>query len=75
VDEFRSYVKPTVNPKLSKFCTKLTGITQETVDASPTFIDVLDSFQEFLSKYNLFQSSTATFVTGTNAYILDNACF
>ncbi|ORE02156.1 hypothetical protein BCV72DRAFT_215876 [Rhizopus microsporus var. microsporus] len=63
VDEFRSYVKPTINPTLSEFCIKLTGISQDTVDNSPIFIDVLNQFQEFLAKYNLFQSSSAVFVT------------
>lgn len=28
VDEFRTFVKPTWRPQLSKFCTSLTGITQ-----------------------------------------------
>ncbi|KAG1123756.1 hypothetical protein G6F62_007814 [Rhizopus arrhizus] len=63
VDEFRSYVKPTINPTLTEFCMKLTGITQDTVDNSPVFVDVLNQFQEFLAKYSLFQSSTAIFVT------------
>ncbi|KAI8639243.1 ribonuclease H-like domain-containing protein [Parasitella parasitica] len=63
VDEFRSYVKPTLNPTLSKFCLELTGISQETVDESPVFIDVLNQFQEFLAKHELFQSKSATFVT------------
>lgn len=36
VDEFRSYVKPIWRPKLSEFCTSLTGITQ--VRISPIFI-------------------------------------
>lgn len=66
VDEFRSYVKPTINPTLSEFCMKLTGISQDTVDNSPIFIDVLNQFQEFLAKYNLFQSSSAVFVTGND---------
>lgn len=70
MDEFRSYVKPTVNPQLSEFCTKLTGIRQETIDESPPFIDVLNLFQDFLSKYNLFQSSTAAFVTGSKRILL-----
>lgn len=48
---------------------KLTGITQDTVDNSPVFIDVLNQFQEFLAKYSLFQSSTAIFVTGKYMYI------
>ncbi|CEP14273.1 hypothetical protein [Parasitella parasitica] len=63
VDEFRSYVRPTINPTLSEFCMKLTGISQETVDQSPIFVDVLDQFQEFLAKYELFQSNSAAFVT------------
>lgn len=64
VDEFRSYVKPTINPTLSDFCTDLTGITQSTVDKSPTFTEMLVDFQEFLAKYDLFQSASASFVTG-----------
>lgn len=48
---------------------KLTGITQDTVDNSPVFVDVLNQFQEFLAKYSLFQSSTAIFVTGKYMYI------
>lgn len=32
IDTFSSFVKPTINPHLSEFCTKLTGITQEKVD-------------------------------------------
>ena len=32
VSVFHEYVKPTFNKKLSKFCTNLTGITQEMVD-------------------------------------------
>ncbi|SAM01558.1 hypothetical protein [Absidia glauca] len=64
VDEFRSYVKPTINSTLSDFCINLTGITQETVDDSPDFIQVLDDFQVFMGKYSLFQDKTASFVTG-----------
>src|SRR5689334_525374 len=37
-DYFHCYVRPQVHPKLTAFCTQLTGITQETVDkgAQPT---------------------------------------
>lgn len=28
VDHFQAFVKPSINPKLSEFCIKLTGITQ-----------------------------------------------
>jgi inhibitor of KinA sporulation pathway (predicted exonuclease) len=37
ISEFSSYVRPTRNPKLSKFCTQLTGITQEQVDKADVF--------------------------------------
>jgi len=32
VSVFHEYVKPVINPKLSRFCTELTGITQKVVD-------------------------------------------
>ncbi|KAG2233131.1 hypothetical protein INT48_001624 [Thamnidium elegans] len=63
VDEFRSYIKPTINPTLSQFCINLTGIEQSTIDQSPTFIEVLNQFQGFLARYDLFQSASASFVT------------
>ncbi len=37
VDEFDSFVRPVVVPRLSSFCTKLTSITQDQVDAADTF--------------------------------------
>lgn len=45
VAEFHSYVRPTVNTTLSEFCTRLTGITQEQVDTSPTLPEVLAQFE------------------------------
>ncbi|KAJ2963933.1 hypothetical protein NQZ79_g1096 [Umbelopsis isabellina] len=63
VDQFRSYVKPSINPVLTEFCTKLTGITQETVDKSPDFISMLNDFQTWMAKYSLFQEKSAIFVT------------
>jgi inhibitor of KinA sporulation pathway (predicted exonuclease) len=37
VDEFDTFVRPVVVPRLSSFCTKLTSITQDQVDAADTF--------------------------------------
>lgn len=37
IDEFDKFIKPTINPILSEFCSKLTGITQNTVDCADTF--------------------------------------
>lgn len=49
VDEFHSYVRPTVNTTLSAFCTELTGITQDKVDAAPTLPEVLEAFEAWRS--------------------------
>ena len=37
VSEYQAYVKPRINPTLTAFCTDLTGITQDTVDAANSF--------------------------------------
>jgi len=63
VDQYRSYVKPYINPVLSEFCVELTGISQETVDKSPDFIEVLNDLQIWMAKYTLFQEKSAIFVT------------
>lgn len=49
VDEFRKYVKPIKNPILTRFCTSLTGITQETVDYSESFEEVFKQVSKFIS--------------------------
>jgi len=58
VAEFRSFVKPTWRPKLSEFCTTLTGITQEQVDRSPPFPEVARRFSAFLAQYGLVHPVT-----------------
>ncbi len=45
IDEFRSFVRPTVNTTLTEFCRRLTGITQEQVDSAPTLPEVLAQFE------------------------------
>lgn len=37
VDEFNSFVRPVVHPRLTPFCTQLTTISQEHVARAPTF--------------------------------------
>lgn len=50
-DTFQKYVKPTLNPILTKFCVHLTGITQEQVDNANTFPVVLEEVNQwFLEK-------------------------
>ena len=45
---FHSYVRPTAIPILTKFCTDLTGITQEMVDGQPTLEEVLKEFDKWM---------------------------
>ncbi|KPI88766.1 hypothetical protein ABL78_2145 [Leptomonas seymouri] len=46
--EFHRYVRPLRNPKLTAFCTELTGITQEMVDQADTLPVVVEQFQQWL---------------------------
>jgi len=46
--EFQTFVRPRRLPRLSSFCRELTGITQEQVDAAPTFPEALGLFLEWL---------------------------
>jgi len=48
IDEFARYVRPVLNPKLSPFCTKLTGINQQTVDGADIFEKVYSDHHQWL---------------------------
>jgi inhibitor of KinA sporulation pathway (predicted exonuclease) len=41
VDEFRTYVRPVHHPRLTAFCTELTGIRQSEVDGAPIWAEAL----------------------------------
>ncbi|KAJ3559762.1 hypothetical protein NM688_g135 [Phlebia brevispora] len=63
---FHEYVRPVVHPTLTRFCTELTGITQETVDEADAFPDVWKRYKEFLEAHELLQPDaldTYTFLT------------
>lgn len=51
VDTYESLVRPSLNPTLSKFCTELTGITQNDVDSARHFPEVANEFGQFLAKH------------------------
>lgn len=51
--EFQQYVRPVLHPELTEFCTDLTGITQETVDAGCTFPEAYNRFLVWLSRLKL----------------------
>ncbi|AIO00006.1 exonuclease, putative [Leishmania panamensis] len=44
---FHTYVKPWRNPRLTPFCTQLTGITQEMVDAAPSITEAVQLFEKW----------------------------
>ena len=53
IDEFQVFCKPQVNPRLSSFCTELTGIGQETVDKGVRLEEALSQHSEWLRKHGL----------------------
>ncbi|RNA33870.1 3 -5 exoribonuclease 1 [Brachionus plicatilis] len=53
VDHFSSYCKPIINPRLSSFCTQLTGITQDKVDEAEDFKTVLKKADEWIESHEL----------------------
>ena len=57
VDEFDTFVRPTLNPVLSAFATELTGITQADVDAAKPLDDALRRFLGWLEGHGLITSS------------------
>lgn len=48
VDSFQTFVRPFVRPTLTAFCTELTTIRQEDVDAAPTFPEAVDAVTRWL---------------------------
>jgi len=51
-DEFREFVRPALEPKLSKFCTDLTGISQKEVNRQGvSFLEAHDRWIQFIAKY------------------------
>ncbi len=51
VDEFHTFVKPTVHPELFPFCKQLTHITQEQVDGGIELDEALANANEFLARF------------------------
>ncbi|GGI55646.1 3'-5' exonuclease [Oxalicibacterium solurbis] len=48
---FQSFVRPVRNPKLTTFCTSLTGIHQGDVDSAPLFPDAAVLLHQFVEQY------------------------
>ena len=49
LDRFSTFVKPVREPILSPFCTELTGITQQDVDAAPGYIEAMQKLDEWVN--------------------------
>eukprot|EP01127_Copromyxa_protea_P024230 TRINITY_DN9426_c0_g1_i1.p1 TRINITY_DN9426_c0_g1~~TRINITY_DN9426_c0_g1_i1.p1 ORF type:complete len:205 (-),score=44.29 TRINITY_DN9426_c0_g1_i1:5-619(-) len=57
--EFHSYCKPLVNPTLSKFCTELTGISQDKVDEAPSLFVAMMMLKDFWAEHGLEEDDFA----------------
>lgn len=54
IDDFQTFVRPARHPRLTSFCTKLTSIRQQDVDAAPAFTDAIRAFRTWLYRYSGF---------------------
>ena len=63
IDTFHRYVRPTLNPALTPFCTQLTGITQETVDKAEAFDVVFTQFMDWIASFSADPLNEVVFCT------------
>eukprot|EP01060_Flectonema_neradi_P020734 TRINITY_DN2823_c0_g1_i1.p1 TRINITY_DN2823_c0_g1~~TRINITY_DN2823_c0_g1_i1.p1 ORF type:complete len:285 (+),score=62.96 TRINITY_DN2823_c0_g1_i1:64-918(+) len=66
VQKWQTYVKPVINPKLTKFCTELTGITQDVVDKAPVLKDAMSQLDGWIRNFfgdDFDKPDTFTFAT------------
>lgn len=47
-DEFQTFIKPVRHPTLTPFCVELTSITQDDVDAAPSFAEAMAAMARFI---------------------------
>lgn len=52
VAEFNSFIRPTLRPRLTAFCTELTTISQQDVDSAPGYSDVLAAINDSLQPFD-----------------------
>jgi len=68
--EFRAFVRPTEKPKLSSFCTELTGIEQSSIDGADTIDVVLLEFEQFLQANGLKDAKSGESSEGTRSFVI-----
>jgi inhibitor of KinA sporulation pathway (predicted exonuclease) len=49
VGEFQTFVRPVVHPRLTRFCTELTTITQAQVDGAPRFAEAIEGLSPWFA--------------------------
>ncbi|KAF4526853.1 hypothetical protein B566_EDAN015658, partial [Ephemera danica] len=69
-DQFQQYVMPIEQPKLSDFCTKLTGITQAQVEAGVPLKTCLWNFSKWLDYITMEKSLVPHGKTGGKQYAI-----
>lgn len=47
IDKFQAFVRPVEHPRLSTYCTDLTGITQQQVNKAKTFEHIFPMFEDW----------------------------
>jgi inhibitor of KinA sporulation pathway (predicted exonuclease) len=57
-DVFHYYIQPNLHPNSSKFCTELTGITQDVVNSGTSLFEALKLHEQWLQKHNLVNHDT-----------------
>lgn len=60
IGEFHRYVRPVAHPTLTRFCSDLTGIPQQQVDAADDFPAVLRAYSDWLTANDLVGVPVAT---------------
>ena len=54
ISRFQRYIRPEYIPKLTDFCTELTGITQKKVDEGLSFREALKEYGKWLAENDLY---------------------
>ena len=62
---FETFIKPTIEPKLSEFCINKTGVTQNDVDSSHDIQNALKQIHNFLGE-SMFASEFVFLTVGDN---------
>ena len=66
--DHQGFVRPRLQPVLSRFCTELTKIGQEQVETAPAFPEALGAFERFASRHAPFVlASWGDFMRGSDS--------